>query len=406
MLISSPAMFVFCSSHDHLFPIIPWETYLTRWFPPAIANLLPTFRNLTKNPVFHCVIAIIMKSKVIIFLWFIFRYAVRYGFTQEKDDAHEVYLGKNLDDGRAHTLTATRNKEDTTILLDDGSDQEREEQKITTYYYKLEIDIGIFVGGATNFQSLLSVKSNAYFLGCLTNVEFKQQNKDVIKFLDKDVSVVHPSSMNKDCTRETYEPFTFSAVDSSYICPVGGLSGQTNVTGSLMFRTYHDSGILLKQVNGNNKFELKYRVRFVELEVSVGNDVAAASITYNQDEVTTMNNGNWHHVKFTIASIIKLTVGKKSDETGFSGNLNKLFGSEVTAGGFIGCMRQLSIYKTPCKPDEKSKINKVEWNSCNITDFCVFSPCLHNGKCDQDGKSFNCECTGTAYEKPMCQFRK
>lgn len=400
-------MFGFCSCRDHLFPIIPWETYLTRWRPPAIANLLRTFTSLTKNPVFHCVIAVIMNSKVIIFLWFIFRYAVRYGFRQDKDDAHEVYLGKNLDDGRAHTLTATRNKEDTTIELDKGSNQEKEEQKITTYYYKLEIDIGIFVGGATSFQNLLSVKSNAYFLGCLTNVEFEQQNKDVIKFLDKDVSVVHPSSMNKDCTAETYEPFTFSAGDSSYICPVGGLSGQNNAMGSLMFRTYHDSGTLLKQVNGDKKFELKYRVDFVELKVSVGNVETSASITYNQNEVTRMNNGNWHHVKFTISpSTVKLTVGKKSHAAAPSSFPNEFFGGEVTAGGFIGCMRQLHINNTLCKPDEKSKINKVEWNSCNITDFCVFSPCLHNGKCDQDGKSFNCECTGTAYNKPMCQFRK
>ena len=356
---------------------------------------------------FRCVIAIIMNSKMIVFLWFVFRYAVRYGFRQDKDDAHEVYLGKNLDDNRPHTLTATRNKKDTTILLDEGSDQEREEQTITTYYERLDIDIGIFVGGATSFQNLLSVKSNAYFLGCLTNVEFKQPGKDVIKFLDKDVSVAHPSSMDKDCTAETYKPFTFSAVDSSYICPVVGLSDQTNVKGSLMFRTYLDSGTLLKQVNGNNKFELTYRVRYVELKVSVGGSETTASITYNQGEATTMNNGNWHHVKFTISSsTIELTVGKKFDASVPATFPNDFFGSEVTAGGFIGCMRQLSIYNKPCQPNEKAKINKVEWNSCNITDFCVFSPCLHNGKCDQDGKSFNCECTGTAYNKPMCQFRK
>ena len=337
---------------------------------------------------------------------------MRYGVSQGKDDKHEVYLGKGLDDGRPHTLTATRNKYETTIVLDDGSDQEREEQKITTYYYKLEIDLDIFVGGAPNFKVLLSVISNAYFVGCLTNVEFTLGNKDpqkitTIKFLAKDVATTHPSSMNQECTSEAYEPFTFSAVDSSYTCPVTGLAGVTDVKGSLLFRTYHDSGTLLKQINGNNKFELTYRVQGVELKVSVGVTHTTASISYNQNEVTKMNNGNWHHVKFTIStSTVELRVGSKFDSSVPSSFPSDFFGGEVVAGGFIGCMRQLSIHNTPCKPNDKSTINKVELNRCNITDFCVFSPCLHNGKCNQDGKSFNCECTGTAYHKPMCQIRK
>ena len=42
-------MFGFHSSRSHFVPTIPWETW-TRWRPPAIANLLPPFTNLNKNP--------------------------------------------------------------------------------------------------------------------------------------------------------------------------------------------------------------------------------------------------------------------------------------------------------------------------------------------------------------------
>ena len=349
------------------------------------------------------------------FFSFFLRYAVRYGRYQNKDDAHEVLLGKNLDDGKPHKVNVGHNKKVTTIVLDDQSRLEREERQIKTYFEKLEIDIALYVGGADDFKSLLSVKSSANFLGCLTDVEFthKSGNQDiVIKFFEKNVADTYPSDMTKECTVETYTPFTFSSMDSSFVCPVSGLASAKKLEGSFYFRTYKKEGKLLAQINGKNKFELSYTTDSIELKITIDSSETAASITYQTGEVTTFDNGNWHQVSFTIspASVVINAGTKTGSRTPTVAFPNNFFKGDVTAGGFIGCMRDLKVNKEDCTPNKDSNIKNVEWDSCNITDFCIFSPCLHGGKCSQTGKSFTCDCTGTGYDRPkggpVCQFCK
>ena len=340
---------------------------------------------------------------------------MRYGRYQNNDDAHEVFLGKNLDDHKPHKVNVRHNKKVTTIVLDDQSRLEREERQIKTYYEKLEIDIALYVGGADDFKSLLSVKSNANFLGCLTDVEFthKSGNQDiVIKFFEKNVADTYPSDMTKECTVETYAPFTFSSMDSSFVCPVSGLALAKKLEGSFYFRTYKVAGKLLAQINGKNKFELSYTTDSIELKITIDNSETTASVTYQPGEVTTFDSGNWHQVSFTIstASVVINAGTKTGSGTPTVAFPNNFFKGDVTAGGFLGCMRDLKVNKEDCIPNKDSNIKNVEWDSCNITDFCTFSPCLHGGKCDQTGKSFTCECTGTGYAGkqggPVCQFRK
>lgn len=319
-----------------------------------------------------------------------------------------MFLGKNLDDGKPHTVKVNHNKRVTTIVLDGGSAKEREERVINTDYEKLEVDTAIYVGGAQNLNLLLSVESNAYFMGCLTYVNFKPEQQPTINFLDKDVAVTYPSSMNNECTAEEYAPFTFSEMDSSFVCPVKGLAAANKMDGTFMFRTYNSDGTLLKQSNGANAFEISYKERYIELKVTYANSDYRASISYSHDGPTSMNNGNWHPVTFSIsAASFKLTVGSKTDSRPSSSFPNDFFKGDVTAGGFMGCMRDLKINNEECNPNKDSNIKNVEWDRCNITDFCVFSPCLNGGTCSQTGKSFKCACSGTGYNTlPVCQFCK
>ena len=243
----------------------------------------------------------------------------------------------------------------------------------------------MYVGGAADFKALLSVKSNALFMGCIFQAEFKKilpGPVKVIDFLKDDNVTTYPSTMNKDCVAQTYKPFTFTSDDSSFVCSVHGLSSSRSLSGSFMFRTYKTNGVLLKQVDGGNGFELSYMEKAVTLKVTIRNSEIRVNINY-QNELTKINEGNWHYVTFTILpASFELSVGSKREtRTPAVTFPSDFFKGDVTAGGFVGCMYELIINNEKCQPNAGSRIKNVEWSGCNITDFCMFSPCLHGGEC-------------------------
>lgn len=342
------------------------------------------------------------------------RFSIRYGRSSHStENLHETLLGKNLNDAKSHFVEVLHDKDVTTIYLDKTSDQEKAEHSFKTKYTKLDIDVAMYVGGAADFKALLSVKSNALFMGCIFQAEFKKilpGPEKVIDFLKDDKVTTYPIAMNKKCVAQTYEPFTFSSDDSSFVCSVGGLSSANSLSGSFVFRTYKTNGVLLKQVDGGNGFELSYMEKEVKLKVIIGNTETLVNINY-QNELTKINKGNWHSVKFSISpTSFELSVGSKTGTHTPAVTLpSNFFKGDVTAGGFVGCMNELIINKQKCQPNAGSRIKNVEWSGCNITDFCIFSPCLHGGECTQTGKTFSCGCSGTGYDKgpnslSVCQF--
>ena len=331
---------------------------------------------------------------------------MRLGGYKDKDTSKEVFLGKDLSNGKPHTVKVTHNKLTTTVVLDPGSSLE-ETREIKTSYKKLDVDVAIFVGGSSSFVNLQGVKSNEPFQGCLTDVEFKPENQKIIKFLVKGVADAVKVDMDKECSTEiSFEPYTFSARDSSFTFTI---KKQATMTGSFKFRTYEKFGTLLKQDNGNNKFMISYKDRFLGLKVTIGGTDTDVSITYSVNEPK-VNSGNWHTVEYGIsASFISLTVGTKPQTSKPPGVSfpNNFFGDKVTAGGFTGCMRDLKINGQLKKPVKGvDTIKNVETDSCNITDMCIFSPCLNKGSCSQTGKTFTCDCSASGHKPPMCQFRK
>ena len=324
-------------------------------------------------------------------------------------------MGKNLSDAKSHFVEVLHDKDVTTIYLDKGSDQEKAEHSFKTKYTKLDIDVAMYVGGAADFKALLSVKSNALFMGCIFQAEFKKILPGPVKVIDfvKDDNVTtYPSTMNRNCGKQPDQPFTFSSDDSSFVCPVHGLSSSRSLSGIFMFRTYKTNGVLLKQVDGGNGFELSYMEKDVTLKVTIRNSEIPLNINY-QNELTKINEGNWHYVKFSISpTSFELSVGyTRIIRTPTVTLPSNFFKDGVTAGGFVGCMNELIINKQKCQPNATSKIKNVERGGCNITDSCTFSPCLHGGECTQTGKTFFCGCSGTGYDKrrnslSVCQFCK
>ena len=254
----------------------------------------------------------------------------------------------------------------------------------------------MYVGGVADFKALLSVKSNAPFMGCISQAEFKKilpGPEKVIDFLMDDNVTTYPNNMNSNCVKQTYEPFTFSSDDSNFVCSVHGLSSSRSLSGSFMFRTYKTNGVLLKQVDGGNGFELSYMEKDVQLKVIIRNSEKLLNINY-QNELK-INDGNWRYVKFSISpTSFELSVGytttTRTPPVTFPSDF---FKNDVTAGGFVGCMNELIINKQKCQPNAGSRIKNVERSGCNITDFCIFSPCFHGGECTQTGKTFSCGCS-------------
>ena len=321
-----------------------------------------------------------------LFFLLICRFSVRYGrSSRSTENLHETLLGKNLNDAKSHFVEVLHDKDVTTIYLDKTPDQEKAEHSFKTKYTKLDIDVAMYVGGVADFKALLSVKSNAPFMGCIFQAEFKKilpGPEKVIDFLKDDKVTTYLSTMNSNCVKQTYEPFTFSSDDSSFVCSVGGLSSANSLSGSFVFRTYRTNGVLLKQVDGGNGFELSYMEKDVQLKVIIRNSETLLNINY-QNELTKINEGNWHYVKFSISlTSFELSVGStritRTPDVTFPSDF---FKGDVTAGGFVGCMNGLIINKQKCQPNARSQIKNVEWSGCNITDFCIFSACLHGGEC-------------------------
>lgn len=329
------------------------------------------------------------------------------GARKDYADKKTEILGKDLSNGRAHEVLVNRKNFLTTILLNQGTLDE-EKREITTRYEKLDADTAIYIGGAPNFQSLQGVKSDAAFMGCLTDVEFKPEGvTNPIKFLVKGVADAVNVDMNKECpSAPTFEPYTFVGSDSSFTF---NIKKNAAMTGSFKFRSYQKSGTLLKQVNGNNGFTISYRERYIGLSVKIGNTETDVSKTYSANEQK-VNSGNWHSVEFGISELqLSLKVGTKAPTTKSPSESlpANFFGDEATAGGFTGCMRDLKINGEEKKPQKAVQdLKNVETDRCNITDLCIFTPCLNKGSCSQDGRSFTCDCSTSGYEGAVCQFRK
>ena len=332
---------------------------------------------------------------------------MKLGGRQGDDDKKSEILGRDLSNGQVHEVILKHDNLLTTIVLNEGTLDEVK-RDIKTVYKKLEVDIAIYIGGAPSFQNLQGVKSNTPFMGCLTDVEFKPEGMtEPIKFLVKGVADPVNVDMNKECSSEaSFEPYTFVGPDSSFKFQV---KKNAVMTGSFKFRSYKKFGTLLKQVNGDNSFTISYRERLIGLNVKIDNTDTDVSVTFGANEQK-VNSGNWHTITYSIGtSSISLTVdiktpSSKAPSVAFPADF---FSTQAIAGGFTGCMRDLKINDEEKKPLEGvSDIKNVETDSCNITDLCIFSPCLNKGSCSQDGRTFTCDCSTSGYKAPMCQFRK
>lgn len=116
--------------------------------------------------------------------------------------------------------------------------------------------------------------------------------------------------------------------------------------------------------------------------------------------------GNWIIIEFNVFVIdISLKGNNKllviKNLFGFVGN--NFFYFDVIVGGFIGCMRDFKINNNGFKLVKGVDIVKnVEFDKCNIIDFCVFVFCLNNVKCIIDGKELICNCLGIGYKGEVC----
>ncbi|PFX33213.1 EGF and laminin G domain-containing protein-like [Stylophora pistillata] len=333
------------------------------------------------------------------------RYAVRLG---GNDKINELLLGQDLNDGKPHRVDVVHADFAINVTLDGDSSQTKR-SKITTKYKKLEIDVAIYVGGAPSFQNLLGVKSKFYFVGCLTDVKFeivRGAPQGEIQFLKKDVVESVNVDMTKDrCSPLAFQPYTFSKPDSEFTFAI---DKKISIAGSFKFRTYQKNGILLKQGDQQNGFTIKFGRSGVILSLMIKGTPSELTLPTNVNEPK-VDAGNWITIKFSVsATDIKLE--------GYNNNLpvtkapsaavgNNFFHSDVTVGGFIGCMRDLKVNDKDFKPiNGVSQVKGVEFDKCNIIDLCVFVPCLNGATCTTNGKELSCDCTGTGYKGEVCQL--
>ncbi|KAK7023363.1 putative band 4.1 ues' binding motif [Halocaridina rubra] len=87
-----------------------------------------------------------------------------------------------------------------------------------------------------------------------------------------------------------------------------------------------------------------------------------------------------------------------------SGKYFLIGGGIYGSGGFLGCMRRISVvgFRQKPKDEEISDLSGVVLAACQVMDRCNPNPCEHGSRCKQNSEEFFCDCAGTGYSGAVC----
>ncbi|EDO39261.1 predicted protein [Nematostella vectensis] len=334
-------------------------------------------------------------------------------------DKTEIQLGKDLFNGKWHTVSVNRNGRLTMLSVDDLSTT-----KITPGPYDhLNLDGLIFIGGlSVNTKNKVRIKALNY-RGCLSDIVFDRAN-----LLDGAQKALGPAKTPSpyqiygnvlfQCDLEDYRPVSFLTPQSFVKVTLPKLPQDNDTfSASFKFRTFHHEGIIFSRSAIKVKLNIRLHSGVLMYDVLAPNG-SKAELRMGEN----LNDGEWHSVN---ASIVPPNVQLTLDDRTRSKFLNltsllldfsnksrlKIFAGrgarEYKFPGFVGCMLNLRIdsHKITARHLSKQKYsNGIDATKCATSNRCFPNPCINRGTCWQDWQSFYCDCSNTYFEGKRCEL--
>lgn len=316
-------------------------------------------------------------------------------------------VGSLLDDNIWHDIVISRNRRDLVFSVDRVMVQD----KIKGEFSRLNLNRGFYVGGVPNIQEGLVITQN--FTGCIENLYINSTN--IIRDLKEAFNEGY--SLRYEKVNTLYSCLEPPLISVTFLTPgsyarLKGYEGTRSMNVSFSFRTYEDYGLMLYHEFSNNGYVKMYleggKVK-VELQTA---DVPKATLDNYEDF---FNDGKWHTVVLTIdTNLLILNIDNRPMRTVrmlkmVTGGIYYVGGRKSGSGqgGFIGCMRMISIdgnYKLPTdwREEEYCCKDEIVFDACQMTDRCNPNPCQHNGACKQNSLEFSCDCANTGYSGAVC----
>ena len=361
--------------------------------------------------------------------------------------------GTFLNNEEWHSIKFTKNLRSIRIVIDDLI---KEESNLDGEFISMSNKI-IYVGGVPINTNYRTIYKN--FIGCIRNLFFKSDSHSynlISLFLNNSNLVKEIGKIERTCTN-VMKPITFSS-PNSYIPILEWNSYPILNSFTIEFQTNEKNGILayiLGAENTNNYLTqiknlmssklLSLNRDFFSLEINEHFLIAYfnSGTSYIRHEIANqqVSNGKSHQVivelnqqyaifKFdqnpetTIrissydTNILRLTapliIGgiypNHSSLYQISSRIPDQFYSVMHGNGFVGCILHLEINEQKINLTNfaiKEDVRGVNFDICSpMPNQCDIGQCLNEGLCIEGWNRFECDCSSTGFNGPICNQRK
>lgn len=331
------------------------------------------------------------------------RYKSRLGSDDSGDQ--NMVVGERLNDYKWHVVDIKLQQRNVTIELD----YHRHFQVFKGEYKILDLTERVYFGGIENREDVSSYKIiKRRYSGCLQKLMFN--NMDILyntKFSRPNYASVG-NLMWDQCEDIDFQPIMFTNPQDHALLPT---YLRKSLSVSFKFRTHIGTGLMFSKISKMVAVALSLKDAKLYLDVHIGQGNGPIKMVQGSK----LDDGFWHRVEILVdKDIIKFKLNDKAALTHQSpySKLVSFHRSNATLGGgeehimqgFVGCMYDIWVDNTLVDYKKLHPAYSVGViKKCELSDRCLFSPCLNGGKCTQDHKSYKCDCFNTMYSGAKCE---
>lgn len=316
-------------------------------------------------------------------------------------------------DNKWHHVVIVQNEKKVTLMLDN----QRKSLVAPGPFTRLDLDIFLYVGGINKAEQKKHgtwITATKKFKGCLSNVMFR--SRDILHSAKFNLlDTVTNGEVQFHCMPEVYSPMSFLNSNSKILLERKRIVQDTLL--SITLRTFEANGILATMPTSNGHVTLTIIGGKAFLSIAFDHLIGPErKVTVSAGK---LDDGDWHHVKFSIdtksnAASLKVDNDTKtfsfqrhfvlSRELGSFTKTVRLGGPSIRHPGFVGCVRSIhfdgkNITWESLQPSRLTGISR----SCTPKDLCFPNPCLNSGSCSQDHGEFYCKCQKSLFKGKLCE---
>ncbi|XP_053732333.1 contactin-associated protein-like 5 isoform X1 [Synchiropus splendidus] len=321
-----------------------------------------------------------------------------------------VTVGSLLDDQHWHSVHVERFNRHVNLTVDSHT----QHFQTNGEGHSLEVDYELSFGGIP-----LPGKPGTFlgknFHGCMENLFYNGIN--IIDLAKRRKRQMHSAgNVTFSCSQPQLAACTFLSSNSSFLTLPSAASATGGFSVRFQFRTWNSKGLLLSLRLDPEPHRLALHISNSRLHLTLHGSGRQKAEVISDYQVS---DGLWHSVSLDTRNLlVTLTVDGNSSTTmdlrePLEQRSHFYFGGcpspdcQDQSPGFQGCMQLIFIGGQPVNLSLVQQgllgdSNKVQFDTCSISDRCLPNLCEHGGRCTQSWTSFYCDCSGTGYSGATC----